>query len=160
MTENKIEPIIPKNNENFLDHFIPYAMYRITNRLNMELQSDLAPLKINVSRWRVLAALTAKDGRTMGELSQFTMMEQSSISRVVDRMVEEGLVIRQTQKQDNRYILVYMCEKGHEKFKTVFPKVIERQDRALKGFSKEECDILLGYMKRIEENITQPKTLL
>lgn len=154
MTKSKTKPTIPKNNENFLDQFIPYAMYRITNRLNMELQGDLAPLKINVSRWRVLAALNARDGRTMGELSQFTMMEQSSISRVVDRMVEEGLVTRQTQKKDNRYILVYMCEKGHEKFKTVFPKVIERQDRALKDFSEEECDILLGYLKRIEDNIT------
>lgn len=142
-----------ENDANFLDNFIPYAMYRITNRLNIELQSDLAPLKINVSRWRVLAALNAKNGRSMGDLCHFTMMQQSSISRVVDRMIDEKLVTRQLQKDDHRFVLVYFTDKGRETFHKVYPKVIERQERALEGFSQEECDVFLGYLRRIEKNI-------
>tara|TARA_B100001939_G_scaffold317850_2_gene304801 strand:- start:5740 stop:6207 length:468 start_codon:yes stop_codon:yes gene_type:complete len=153
MTDKDIIIPLPENNETVLEGFIPYVMYRITNRLNMDLQNDLRPLKINVSRWRVLAALNARDGRSMGELCHYTMMEQSSISRVVDKMVEEGLVVRRVQEQDNRYILVYLTPKGRETFHLVYPKAYTRQDEALKGFSEEERQQLLAYLRRIEENI-------
>lgn len=155
MTDKPSDITIPKNDQGFLDHFIPYAMYRITNRLNAELQSDLSPLKVNVSRWRVLAALNAKNGRSMGELCSFTMMEQSSVSRVVDKMEKEGLVKRQLQKKDNRFVLVYFTDKGRETFCKIYPKVIRREDRALQGFSSEEHDLFLSFLKRIEKNIME-----
>lgn len=148
----KTEQIL-QSNEAFLEEFVPYVMYRITNQLNLDLQSDLRPLKINVSRWRVLAALNAQDGRTMGDLCKYTMMEQSSLSRVIDRMVEEKLVIRQLQKNDNRYVLVFLTDKGRGKFNEIYPKVFTRQDIVLEGFSEGEHDQLLSLLRRIENNI-------
>lgn len=153
MDDTMDDIITQENDAKFLENFIPYALYRITNRLNIDLQSDLAPLKINVSRWRVLAALNAKDGRSMGDLCNFTMMQQSSLSRVVDRMIEEGLVRRELQEEDNRFVLVFYTDKGRETFHKIYPKVVERQDSALNGFSQEECDVFLGYLRRIEGNI-------
>ena len=142
-----------ENNEMLLESFVPYVMYRITNRLNRELQQDLRPLKINVSRWRVLAALNVKDGRTMGELVDFTMMEQSSLSRIVDKMSEEGLVLRRLQEDDNRYVRVYLTDKGREKFQEIYPKAFSRQDIILDNFSADEQNQLLDFLQRIEKNI-------
>lgn len=144
---------VPQTNEAFLEDFVPYVMYRITNQLNLDLQNDLRPLKINVSRWRVLAALNAQDGRTMGDLCKYTMMEQSSLSRVIDRMVEEKLVTRQLQKEDNRYVLVLLTDKGRGKFQEIYPKVFSRQGTALEGFSDGEHNQLLSFLRRIGNNI-------
>ena len=151
--ENSVADKKLKNNEAFLENFIPYAMYRITNHLNTELQNDLRPLKINVSRWRVLAALHAVDGRTMGGLCTYTMIAQSALTRVIDNMEKEKLVSRCLQENDNRHILVHLTDKGREKFEHIYPKVLSRQDRVLIDFSNSEHEQLLVYFRRIEKNL-------
>ncbi|PCI48706.1 MAG: hypothetical protein COB49_05675 [Alphaproteobacteria bacterium] len=143
----------PDNEEAFLDDFIPYVMYRITNRLNMDLQDCLRPLKINVSRWRVLCALHARNGRNMSELCAFTMMEQSSVSRVIDSMEKEKLVVRKLRKKDNRYVLVHLTKKGNEIFRRASVPAFSREDRALKDFSDDSRQQLLSLLNRILENI-------
>jgi len=147
---------ISNDDETFLDDFIPYVMYRITNRMNMDLQERLRPLKINVSRWRVLCALHARDGRTMGDLCIFTMMEQSSVSRVIDSMEKEGLVCRQLKEKDNRYVLVYLTEKGQKIFHQASIPAFSREDIALKGFSDAKRQQLLSLLNHILENIQEP----
>ncbi len=143
----------PDNNEAFLDEFIPYVMYRITNRMNMDLQDCLRPQKINVSRWRVLCALHAKDGRNMSDLCTFTMMEQSSVSRVIDSMEKEKLVIRKLRKKDNRYVLVHLTKKGRETFQLASVPAFSREDRALEGFSDGDRRQLLDLLNRVLNNI-------
>ena len=65
MNEKASDDSASEGDETFLDDFIPYVMYRITNRMNMDLQDCLRPLKINVSRWRVLCALKARDSHIL-----------------------------------------------------------------------------------------------
>lgn len=144
---------VPENNETFLDEFIPYVMYRITNRMNMDLQDCLRPQKINVSRWRVLCALHARDGRNMSDLCTFTMMEQSSVSRVIDSMEKEKFVIRKLRKKDNRYVLVHLTKKGRETFRKASVPAFSREDRALEGFSDENRQQLLDLLNRMLKNI-------
>lgn len=144
---------VTETDEIFLDDFIPYVMYRITNRMNMDLQDCLRPLKINVSRWRVLCALHAADGRNMSDLCVFTMMEQSSVSRVIDSMEKENLVSRKLRKKDNRYVLVYLTNKGRKTFARASVPAFSREDRALEGFSAENRQQLLGYLNQILDNI-------
>tara|TARA_R110002096_G_scaffold42937_61_gene115776 strand:- start:7513 stop:7983 length:471 start_codon:yes stop_codon:yes gene_type:complete len=153
VSDTNSERTLPANDENFLNDFIPYIMYRITNRMNMDLQDCLRPSKINVSRWRVLCALIARDGRNMSDLCTFTMMEQSSVSRVIDTMEKEGLVIRKLQQQDNRYVLVYLTDKGRETFKKASGPAFSREDRALKDFSDEDRQQLLTLLNRVLDNI-------
>jgi len=144
---------IPEDDETFLDDFIPYIMYRISNRLNMDLQDCLRPLKINVSRWRVLCALNARDGRNMSDLCSFTMMEQSSVSRVIDTMENEKLVVRKLQENDNRYVLVHLTPKGREVFREAYIRAFSREDRALKGISEQDRQLLLDLLNRVLENV-------
>mgnify|MGYP002713225461 CR=1 FL=1 len=155
MKTQSTDVMIPENDESFLDDFIPYVMYRITNRLNMDLQDCLRPLKINVSRWRVLCALNARDGRNMSDLCSFTMMEQSSVSRVIDTMEKENLVTRKLQEEDNRYVLVYLTAKGRTTFREAYIHAFSREDRALQGIAEQDRQQLLELLNRILENIRE-----
>ena len=153
MNEKASDDSASEGDETFLDDFIPYVMYRITNRMNMDLQDCLRPLKINVSRWRVLCALKARDGRNMSDLCTFTMMEQSSVSRVIDSMEKEKLVTRKLQKKDNRYVLVYLTKKGSETFEKAAVPAFSREDLALKGFSDENRQQMLDLLNRVLKNV-------
>ena len=51
------EPVIKGNG--WLDDFVPYQLYRVTNKLNARLLKRLKTLRINTSQWRVLSVLRA-----------------------------------------------------------------------------------------------------
>ena len=136
-----------------LDDFLPYLMNRITNRLNLNLLEDLRPLKINVPRWRVLAVLHARDGRNIGELAAYTVMDQSTLSRVIDQMERDGLVERRPGPGDSRVVCVHILEAGNRMFEAILPHAMRHMQHAVKGFSAQEKATLLCLLHKVLDNI-------
>ena len=91
-----------------LDAFIPYLMNRITNRWNRNLAGAMRAAGITTPQWRVLAVLVAGDGRSLTELAVYTVIDQSTLSRTVDRMEEGGLVRRRVRADDGRYTEIHL----------------------------------------------------
>ena len=52
--------------DNWIEGFVPYRLYRVTNRLNAKLLGKLKSLRINPSQWRVLSVLKAYGTLNMG----------------------------------------------------------------------------------------------
>ncbi len=80
---------------------------------------------------------------------------RSTASKVVNLMVEKGLIIRESVKEDARLKRLTLTEKGagmaqemedgHER--------IERQ--IVRGFSKEELEQFYSYLDRLKKNVEQ-----
>lgn len=136
-----------------LDDFLPYLLNRISSRLDQELLTDLRPLRISVPRWRVLAALRTGDGRSMGELSQETVIEQSSLSRVVDQMERDRLVERHLCNEDHRIVEVYLTETGRAMFNTIYPLAYRDHLRVIEGFSEAQINMLTSMLRQVLENV-------
>lgn len=67
---------------------------------------------IGVSEWRVLAALTRRDGIAMSELADRVLFKQPTLTKAVDRMERAGLVERRTSERDRRRTIVRVTERG------------------------------------------------
>lgn len=80
---------------------------------------------IPVREWRVLAALSDNDGMALGELAEIILVEQSSTSRLIERMAERGLVERTTLIEDNRKTVVFITPKGYEQVKGLVKQAVE-----------------------------------
>lgn len=139
--------------DNWLDGFVPYQIYRITNSLNQRLRARLRTLPISISRWRVLGVLRANGKLTINQIAERSAMEQPTVSRTVTRLVKDGLVSRRPAKQDSRYMEVSLTAAGQRAFDTIYPIAVEHQTNALSGFSDSELDILRSYLQRIQQNI-------
>jgi len=136
-----------------LDEFLPYLMNRITNRLNVDLSEAWRDMRVTTQHWRVLAVLNARDGRNIGELAVYTVTEQSTLSRIVDRMQQEGLVERRTDARDGRVVPVFLTAAGRETFKRILPIAFDHYRRAVAGLSEEELKTLTGLLNRILMNV-------
>ncbi len=139
--------------DNWLDGFVPYQIYRITNSLNQRLRKRLRRQPISVSRWRVLGVLRAQGTLTINAIAQLAAMEQPTVSRTVTQLVRDGLVSRQAAKQDSRYIEVSLTRAGQRAFDSVYPIAVEHQTTALQGFSATEIEKLSAFLQRIQDNI-------
>jgi DNA-binding MarR family transcriptional regulator len=71
-------------------------------------------------RFDLMAQLDrARQGMTLGELSQRMMVSNGNVTGLVDRLVEQGLVARRRSPQDRRAQIVSLTAQGRRFFRAM-----------------------------------------
>lgn len=138
-----------------LDGFVPYLLNRITNRLNKNLTDALRAVDLTVPQWRVLGVLQAGRGGSLNEISTYAVIDQSTLSRTIDRMEEAGLVGRRRRVSDGRVVGVLLTEKGQDLFARIWPIAEEQYLNAMQGIDEEEARAFVRTLRRILENVRE-----
>lgn len=125
-----------KKGDRWLAKFVPYHTYRITGHLNRILRQKLKRSGINISRWRVLAVLKDHGRMNMSQIVEQTIIEQPTVSRIVDQLEREGLALREICGVDSRFVQVRLTKAGEKAFNEIYPIATRHQELALKGFKK------------------------
>lgn len=60
----------------------------------------------------MLACLSDTDGEMVTRLAEFALMEQSRLTRIIERMEEKGWVRRAADTEDRRRVRVHLTEAG------------------------------------------------
>jgi DNA-binding MarR family transcriptional regulator len=69
----------------------------------------------SVEGWRVLGALRSGDGFTMTDVSSAMAIPPPTLTRIVDRLVDAGFVLRRIDATDRRRVLIYLSARGKTK---------------------------------------------
>lgn len=136
-----------------LDDFLPYLMNRIAHRLNLDLNEELRTIGTTLPQWRVLAVLKVGDGRNVGELSVYTVIEQSTLSRILERMAEAGFVDRRSSARDARVTEVFLTSLGAEMFEKSLPIALRHFHRATHGLGEAEVARLVRTLHKVLDNV-------
>jgi DNA-binding MarR family transcriptional regulator len=137
-----------------LDDLVPYLMNRIVSRLNQNLAEKLRSRRLTFQHWRVLAALYRSDGQTLTQLVDWTVIPQSTLSRLVDRMAGARLVERKpARRADSRFVEVWLTAKGREVYEAIVPLALAEHEAALAGLSAEEIAVLARMLRRVMKNL-------
>jgi DNA-binding MarR family transcriptional regulator len=68
---------------------------------------------LNLSHWRVLAAVADKAGRTASDVVDLTPMDKGVVSRAVKHLSDTGLVERHACASDGRLSYLFMTDEGY-----------------------------------------------
>jgi DNA-binding MarR family transcriptional regulator len=85
------------------------ALRMISRPLQETLEREEA---VSLDQWRTLRALSASEGRTMGELSERLQIPAASVTRIVDGLVDRALVFRHGSAMDRRRVEVLLSDAG------------------------------------------------
>jgi DNA-binding MarR family transcriptional regulator len=132
-----------------LDDHIFFLFTQIFGRRNRQLAAKLKPLAVTVPQWRILAVLHERAGSTMNELADLTTVDRTTLTRALDRMVRGDLVTRRSNAHDGRSIRLYLTTAGEAAFRRVLPRVLEQNERAVRGFSAAELAALRTMLHRM-----------
>jgi DNA-binding MarR family transcriptional regulator len=141
-----------EHGDHWLGQFVPYLLYRITSQLNRALRKRLKRSGINIARWRVLAVLKDNGRMNIGQIVERTIIEQPTVSRIVDQLEREGLASREISGVDSRFVQVVLTKAGEKAFSEIYPTATEHQKQALKGFTGKEIKTLITFLERIQKN--------
>lgn len=93
---------------------------------------------LRVPEWRVLACLHDRDGQMITRLAALALMEQSAMTRVVERMEERGLVKRRSDKRDRRRVRVFLSDEGRALLVPLLVLAREQEAQVLASLSPEQ----------------------
>ena len=89
----------------------------IENEVRRRLRDNF---NITLPRFDLLAQLDrAPSGMTLGELSQRMMVSNGNITGLVDRLAEQGLIVRRPLPKDRRVQIVSLTPEGQRFFRTM-----------------------------------------
>ena len=136
-----------------LTNFAPYLMNRIMGRYNEGFREEMAQMGLTTPKARALAVLSVVDGPLIRELSVYTVVEQSTLSRALDQMQTDGLIRRETDATDSRAVRVFITEAGRTLFEDLWPHMAEAQARMFRGIPDDERRVFVGTLQKMLANI-------
>ena len=146
---------IPSIGEIGLNQFAPYLMNRIMGRWNSNLQERMQESKLSTVKMRILAVLSVQSGLTINQLSIFAVIEQSTISRSLDTMEEQGLIRRETGNSDGRIREIHIMDKGRIAFNKFWPEMYTNYQNLFAGIKKPEQEKFVQTLHKILNNIRE-----
>ena len=136
-----------------LHHFAPYLMNRIMGRYNATLREEFRRQHRTIPQVRALAVLSVLDDITVSDLSVYTVIEQSTLSRTLDALEEHGLVRRETGENDSRERRVHLTEHGRAEFARAWPAMHEAFAAMFEGIEDAEYSALVMTLQKMLRNI-------
>lgn len=125
-----------------VDSYISYALAAAHRKLHTELSQKLKALNVQVETWRVLQSLRASEGITMRELAEVVLMNPPTLTKLVDRMVADGLVQRQLSPEDQRRVQLALTDLGISVSDKIALHVEEQNDRIIEAIGSEKAKLL------------------
>ena len=141
------------------EEFLPAYFHRITNLLNARLLERLRIHGMTVPRWRVLIGLIVRDGRTISDLVEFTIITQPVLSRIIDQMERDGLVKRQTARRDSRVVEVYLTPHGRKLYAEIAPVAARHAQLTVKSLTLAQQKELLAVLRIVIRNLTEAPSI-
>lgn len=136
-----------------LQQFAPYLMNRIMGRYNDTLRKDLRKQGLSVPQARALAVLAVIDRVTVNDLSVYTVIEQSTLSRTLDALEAQGLVRRETSEKDSRIKHVIMTDNGRSQFALAWLPMQQAYEAMFDGIEATEYAEFVSTLQKVLGNI-------
>lgn len=92
---------------------------------------SLAPTEdvVSLSQWRALVVVAGESGISLNQLAEGLGVHASTATRVCDRLIAAGLLIREPHPRDRRYLALSLTRKGQR----LYDKVMVTRAREISG---------------------------
>jgi MarR family 2-MHQ and catechol resistance regulon transcriptional repressor len=90
------------------------------------------------AQFDIIATLGNTPGMSYKELGDKTLITKGTLTGVIERLEQKGLVERQRSDCDKRSFFVRLTPEGERTFCTVFPEVIAQSGKVFKDYTEDD----------------------
>ena len=127
---------------------------KVSTAINRKLYRNfrLHGIDISPEQWTILLSLWEKDGVTQQELCNATFKDKPSMTRLIDNMERQHLVVRISDKRDRRTNLIHLTKTGRELENQAFVIANQTLKEALDGISIDELRVSQEVLRKVFSN--------
>ena len=135
-------------------HYLSMANHMMVQKKLMEQLKDTG---LTLGQPKVLDYLKEHDGASQKEIAAGCLIEAGSLTSILNRMEEKGLIERKMLNGNRRTFHIFMTESGKKNQKLVEETFEKIEETALNNISEEEQKVFMEIFHRIYRNLAEIK---
>ena len=136
------------------DSYLSMANHMMVQKKLMEQLKDTG---LTLGQPKVLDYLKDHDGASQKEIAAGCLIEAGSLTSILNRMEEKGLIERKMLNGNRRTFHIFMTESGKKNQKLVEETFEKIEETALNNISEEEQKVFMEIFHRIYRNLAEIK---
>ncbi len=123
---------------------------RLSWVMRRRLEQELAHFQLTMPQYMALRCVERSGGTgcSMTDLAAASHQVLPTMTGIVDRLAERGLVVRERDPRDRRALLVRMTDAGESLMEQVTERKLALSSRVLSRLSPEERGVVIGVLER------------
>lgn len=135
-------------------HYLSMANHMMVQKKLMEQLKDTG---LTLGQPKVLDYLKDHDGASQKEIAAGCLIEAGSLTSILNRMEEKGLIEGKMLNGNRRTFHIFMTESGKKNQKLVEETFEKIEETALNNVSEEEQKVFMEIFLRIYRNLAEIK---
>lgn len=149
-------PIAESERQTYLLHLVAAT----SNHRDRDLGRRFEPLGLTVDKYRAMLAIARFPGCTMKELAQFTSIERTTLTRMIDQLVSAGWVTREHAVRDRRQVILGLTEDGFELGRQAVDLLTQSNRLAAATLSEQQIEAASRALEAVLRNLIADEELL
>jgi len=140
---------------------LAYLLVQVALRRERAMENMLAPLGLSPTQSRVLLYLSKTTDASMGQVADYIVIDRTSLTRAIDKLVAGGLVIRSEPAHDRRITCLRLTSAGQEICESVLAQFVSHSQELLRHVAEEEIgrtsDVLATMLAQLIDDPAQAR---
>lgn len=129
-----------------------FIMNQVRVRFVARVDAELTKHDITTAQWGILKVIADGRGSTAAEFCRIYDYDTGSMTRMLDRLEEKGLIQRERSSQDRRLVHVDLTDAGRRLTTVGVAAIVTVLNEFSVGFSREEMTTLKNLLRRLLAN--------
>lgn len=108
-------------------------------------------LRLTPAQFDIIATLGNTKGMTCKELGEKTLITKGTMTGVLDRLEDKGLLSRSPSPEDGRSWITRLTGKGQAMFEEIFPAHIKHLEPLFDNIGDRELETLRARLRRLRD---------
>ncbi len=132
-----------------LNQCINFLLNKTQNAVLIHFRSKLDEYNVTPVQYAVLKCLWDEDRLTPKQIAQDIALDASTITGILGRLENKGLIERTPSNTDRRTLIVALTDSGRALQDDIDRVILEANREVLADLSEEEQTLLKSYLERV-----------
>ncbi|MGX4668096.1 MarR family winged helix-turn-helix transcriptional regulator [Cerasibacillus sp. JNUCC 74] len=125
------------------------VLVKASKALQERMMQDIKNYGMKTSEFTILETLYHKGKQTVREISESVLIKTGSITYVIDKLEQKGLLKRQHCQEDRRVVYIDITNEGKKLMDEIFPKHQKIMEDLFAGISDQQKQTVINVLKTV-----------
>ena len=136
-----------------VDRYPFFLLNRAVSRYNIIITPRLRAIGLDIPSWRVLMVLGEDSPRSIGRIAEASVINLSTMMRIIQRMTDLGFVTSAPSADDARVTEVFLSDQGRAKLGEARKVTAPVYAGLIEGFSSTDFNQMVALLDRLHDNL-------
>ncbi|MFJ5716785.1 MarR family winged helix-turn-helix transcriptional regulator [Neobacillus sp. NPDC093127] len=133
---------------------LPFLELMQTSKaIHDRIKVEMAKNKLSITEFSVLEVLYQKGKQTIQKIGNCILISSGSMTYVIDKLEQRGLISRNACPEDRRVIHVILTDDGKQLMEEIMPKYHELVDSMFDSLNSNEAETLVHLLKKVRNKV-------